>query len=44
MYVITVIGGTLDGRIFKIEKNKYYLERLVESIKYEEGTVEIIEK
>jgi hypothetical protein len=37
MYTITVIEGPhyLDGRVFKIPKNKYHLQRIIDSIKFE---------
>lgn len=34
MYIVKVIGGIWDGRIFRIE-NKYIIDKLIRSLEYE---------
>jgi hypothetical protein len=35
MYEILVVGGPYDGRIFRIEKNDYQLNRVIENFQWE---------
>ena len=46
MYVITIIDGPnyLLGRVYKIEKNKYHLEKILSAIEFEGGKYKVTEE
>lgn len=39
MYIVKVIGGIYDGRVFRI-KNKYVVDKLIKSLEFEGGGFE----